>query len=106
VFWQEARKHRLVIKKIDRLAEIARMSDDEIFTLARLKLQRDAEKWWDNKKKEIDSWLSLKNKLIDTFGSLGKSNKLELETMLHHRQQQLSESATKYWKDMMSLCSA
>jgi Retrotransposon gag protein len=94
------------IKKIDKLAEIARMPDDEIFTLARLKLQGDAEKWWDNKKKEIDSWPSLKSKLIDTFGSLGKANKLELEALLHHRQQQLNEPATKYWNDMMSLCSA
>ena len=94
------------IKKIDKLAEIARMPDDEIFTVVRLKLQGDAEKWWENKKKEIDSWPLLKKKLIDTFGSFGKSNKLELEALLHHRQQQLNEPATKYWNDMMSLCSA
>jgi hypothetical protein len=94
------------IKKIDKVAEITRMSDDEIFTLAKLKLQGDAEKWWDNKRKEIDSWAALKKKLIDTFGSLEKSNKLELEALLHHRQQQLNEPATKYWNDMMSQCSA
>ena len=94
------------IRKIDKLAEIARMPDEEIFMLAKLKLQGDAEKWWDNKKKEIDSWITLKCKLLDTFGSLGKTNKLELEALLHRRQQNLSEPATKYWNDMMSHCSA
>jgi hypothetical protein len=93
------------IKKIDKLAEIAKLPDEEIFTLARIKLQGDAEKWWDNKKKEIDSWTMLRGKLIDTFGSLGKSNKLELEAILHQRQQQLNEPATKYWNDMMGHCS-
>lgn len=92
-------------KKIDKLAEIAKMPDDEVFTLAKIKLQGDAERWLDNKKKEIDSWATLKSRLIDTFGSLGKTNKLELESLLHHRQQQLSEPATKYWNDMMSYCS-
>jgi Zn-finger domain-containing protein len=94
------------IKKIDKLAEIGRMPDEEIFMLARLKLQGDAEKWWDNKKKEIDSWITLKSKLVDTFGALGKTNKLELEALLHRRQQNLNEPATKYWNDMMSHCSA
>jgi hypothetical protein len=94
------------IKKIDKLAEIARMPDEEIFMLAKLKLQGDAEKWWDNKKKEIDSWITLKSKLLDTFGSLGKTNKLELEALLHRRQQNLNEPATKYWNEMMSHCSA
>ena len=94
------------IRKIDKLAEIAKMSDDEVFTLAKLKLQGDAEKWWDNKKKEIDSWATFKSKLLDTFGALGKSHKLELEATLHHRQQHLGEPATKYWNDMMSHCSA
>jgi hypothetical protein len=94
------------IRKIDKVAEIARMPDDEVFTLAKLKLQGDAEKWWDNKKKEIHSWATLKSKLADTFGALGKSNKLELEALLHHRQQQFHEPAAKYWNDMMSNCSA
>ena len=94
------------IKKIDKLAEITKMSHDEVFMLAKLKLQGDAEKWWDNKKKEIDSWSALKSKLMDTFGSLGKSNKLELEAILHRRQQNLNEPATKYWNDMMCHCSA
>jgi hypothetical protein len=44
--------------------------------------------------------------LADTFGALGKSNKLELEALLHHRQQQFHEPAAKYWNDMMSNCSA
>lgn len=94
------------IKKIDKLAEITKMPHDEVFMLAKLKLQGDAEKWWDNKKKEIDSWSALKSKLMDTFGSLGKSNKLELEALLHRRQQNLNEPATKYWNDMMCHCSA
>ena len=84
------------IKKIDKLAEITKMPHDEVFMLAKLKLQGDAEKWWDNKKREIDSWPALKSKLMDTFGSLGKSNKLELEAILHRRQQNLNEPATKY----------
>lgn len=96
----------LWIKKIDKLAEITKMSNDEVFTLAKIKLQGDAEKWWDNKKKEIDSWTALKSKLVDTFGPLGKSNKLELEALLHRRQQNLNEPATKYWNDMMSHCTA
>lgn len=94
------------IKRLDKLAEISRMSDEEVFLLAQLKLQGDAEKWWDNKKREIDSWVSLKSKLMDTFGSLGKSNRLELEALLHRRRQNLNEPATKYWNDMMSHCSA
>lgn len=92
------------IKKIDKLAEIAEIPDEEVFTLAKLKLQGDAEKWWDNKKKEISSWTVLKSKLIDTFGPISKSSKLELEAFLHRRQQTLHESATKYWNDMMSHC--
>jgi hypothetical protein len=64
-----------------------------------------AEKWWDNKKKEIGSWITLKSKLMDTFGPLRKTNKLELEALLHRRQQNLNEPATKYWNDMMSHCS-
>ena len=94
------------IKKIDNLAEIAGIPDDETFTLAKLKLQGDAEKWWDNKRKEITSWTALKNKLIDTFGPISKSSKLELEAFLHRRQQNLHEPATKYWNDMMSHCTA
>jgi hypothetical protein len=43
---------------------------------------------------------------VDTFGSLGKTNKLELEALLHRRQQNLNEPATKYWNDMMSHCSS
>jgi hypothetical protein len=50
------------IKKIDKLAEIAKMPDEEVFMLAKLKLQGDADKCWDNKKKEIDSWITLKSK--------------------------------------------
>ncbi len=94
------------IKKIDKLAEITGMPKGDVFMLAKLKLQGDAEKWWDNKKKDIDSWITLKSKLLDTFGSLGKTNKLELEALLHRRQQNLNEPATKYWNDMMSHCSA
>lgn len=93
------------IRKIDKLVEITRMSDEEAFMLAKLKLQGDAEKWWENKKKEIDSWTTLKSKLMDTFGSIGKTNKLELEALLHRRQQNLNEPVTKYWNDMMSHCS-
>jgi hypothetical protein len=43
--------------------------------------------------------------LADTFGALGKSKKLELEALLHHRQPQFHEPAAKYWNDMMSNCS-
>ncbi|CAF1068646.1 unnamed protein product [Adineta ricciae] len=68
------------IKKIDKLAEIAKMPSEEIFVLAQLKLQGDAEKWWDNKKKEIDSWTTLKSKLIDTFGPLEFRHKYENKT--------------------------
>ena len=95
----------LWIKKIDKLADIAKMPDDEVFLLAQLKLQGDAEKWWDNKRKEVDSWRTLKSKLLATFGQLGKSNRLELEALLHRRQQNLNEPAPKYWNDMMGLCS-
>ncbi|CAF1325243.1 unnamed protein product [Didymodactylos carnosus] len=96
-----------VIKWLNNITQIGKMvncSDDELYVVAKFKLEGDAQNWYQKNQDKICDWKTFNQLLSHRFPAIAPSNDREILRQLAGRKQAWNEPISRFYRDIMNLC--
>ncbi|CAF1536833.1 unnamed protein product, partial [Didymodactylos carnosus] len=96
-----------VTKWLNNITQIGKMvncSDDELYVVAKFKLEGDAQNWYQKNQDKICDWKTFNQLLSHRFPVILPSNDREILRQLAARKQAWNEPISRFYRDIMNLC--
>ncbi|CAF1103273.1 unnamed protein product [Didymodactylos carnosus] len=91
------------LKNIAQIGKIINCHDEQLYFIAKLKLEGDAQKWYQQHQDKISDWNAFHKLLSQRFPSISHNERETLRQLVSPKQG-LNEALSKYFRDVLNLC--